>query len=195
MLTLQEVKQKIAKAGRRGKVPTAKELRNKDTVFISRNMGDDVQSMVYHSGYAVYRIGRYTTVFSVHDCGDYQYLLSGEKLCIRESFFDRQEWHVRLVLEGEDRVFHNREVQEQEKSLSYSAVAEDCRFMDGLEESPLEYMIREETIQELLEPLTERQRLIVGQYFFSRNSKKRLHMNCALQRRWYPKRLHGRSGR
>lgn len=157
MLTLQEVKQKVAIPEERN-VPTVKYLQKRDAVFISRNMGDDATIMVYQSGYAVYRIGRYATVFSVHTCGDYQYPLSGEILCIGEAFFNLQEWYVRLVLEGEDRVFRNRESQEQQKSISYSAIAEDCMFMDGLGKSPLEQVIRQETIKELLESLTQRQR-------------------------------------
>lgn len=174
MLTLQEVKQKVAIPEGRENVPTARHLRNRDVIFISRSMGADAEIMVYQSGYAVYRIGRYATVFSVHACGDYQYPLFGENLCIREAFFNLQEWHVRLVLEGEDRVFRNREAQEQEKSISYSAIAEDCMFMDGLEKSPLDQVIRQETIRELLEPLTERQRLIIGQYFFCRKAQKEI---------------------
>ncbi len=174
MLTLQEVKQKVANPKGRGKVPTVKHLRNRDVIFISRSMGADAEVMVYQSGYAVYRIGRYATVFSVHACGDYQYPAAGEILYIQENFFNLQEWYVRLVLEGEDRIFRNREAQEQEKSISYSAIAEDCMFMDGLEKSPLEQVIRQETIKELLESLTERQRLIIVQYFFCRKAQKEI---------------------
>lgn len=174
MLTLQEVKQKVAIPEGRESLPTAKHLRDRDVIFISRSMGADAEIMVYQSGYAVYRIGRYATVFSVHACGDYQYPVAGEILYIQENFFNLQEWYVRLVLEGEDRIFRNREAQEQEKSISYSAIAEDCMFMDGLEKSPLEQVIRQETIRELLEPLTERQRLIIGQYFFDRKAQKEI---------------------
>lgn len=174
MLTLQEVKQKVAIPEGRGNVPTARHLQNRDVIFISRSMGADAKIIVYQSGYAVYRIGRYATVFSVHTCGDYKYLLSGEILCIREAFFNLQEWYVRLVLEGEDRVFRNRESQEWEKSISYSAIAEDCMFMDGFGKSPLEQVIRQETIKELLESLTKRQRLIIVQYFFCRKAQKEI---------------------
>ena len=174
MLTLQEVKQKVAIPKGRESVPTVKHLRNLDVVFISRNLGADAEIMVYQSGYAVYRIGRYATVFSVHACGDYQYPVAGETLYIRENFFNLQEWYVRLVLEGEDRIFRNREAQEQEKSISYSVIAKDCMFMDVLEKSPLEQVIRQETIRELLEPLTERQRLIISQYFFYRKAQKEI---------------------
>lgn len=174
MLTLQEVKQKIEIPEEKGNVPTVRYLQKREAVFISRNLGEDATITVYQSGYAVYRIGRYATVFSVHACGDYRYPLSGEILCIGEAFFNLQEWYVRLVLEGEDRVFRNRESQEQQKSISYSAIAEDCMFMDGLGKSPLEQVIRQETIKELLESLTQRQRLIIVQYFFCRKAQKEI---------------------
>lgn len=174
MLTLQEIKRKVANPEEKGKVPTAKYLQNRDDVVISRNLGTDAEILVYQSGYAVYRIGRYTTVFSVHACGDYLYQVSGKILCIRETFFNLQEWDVRLVLEGEDRMCRNREAQEQEKNISYSAVAEDCLFMVDWGKSPLEQLIREETIGELLKLLTGRERQVIIQFFFARKTQKEI---------------------
>lgn len=174
MLTLQEVKQKVAIPEEGGNVPTVKYLQKREAVFISRNLGADAKITVFKSGYAVYRIGRYVTVFSVHACGDYQYPLSGEMLCIRESFFDLQEWYVRLVLEGEDRVFRNREAQAQEKSISYSAVAEDCLFMADFGEPLLEQLIRREITEEFMKVLSGRERQLIVLSYFARNTQKEI---------------------
>ena len=174
MLTLQEVKQKVTIPEGKGNVPTVKHLRNRDVVFISRNLGADAKIMVYKSGYAVYQIGRYATVFSVHACGDYLYSLSGEILCIREAFFNLQEWYVRLVLEGEDRVFRNREAQEQEKSISYSAVAEDCLFMADWGNPLLEQVIQREIAGEFMRVLSRRERQLITLFYFARNTQKEI---------------------
>lgn len=174
MFTLQEIRQMVKNPEERGKLPTAKQLRNGDMIVVRRNLGTDAEILVYQSGYALYRIGKYATVFSIHDCGDYLYPLSGKILCIRESFFKQQEWHVRLVLEGEDRVCRNRESQEYEKNISYSAVSEDWLIMAGLDKSPLEQLMEEETIGELMNLLTERQRQVIAWFFFARKTQREI---------------------
>lgn len=174
MLTLCEIKQNIKNPGKERKVPTAKHLQDAEMIVVSRRIGREAEVTVYQCGYAVYRIGKYATVFPVHVCGDYLYLSCGEILCIREHFFDCQEWYVRLVLEGEDRVSRNRESQEQEKNISYSAVSEEWRMVAGMEQSPLEQIIVRESVGELMGLLTERQRLIITQFFFCRKTQKEI---------------------
>lgn len=174
MLTLWEIKQNVKNPGEERKAPTAKYLRDAEKIIVSRHIGKEAEIMVYQCGYAVYRIGRYATVFPVHACGDYLYLLCGEVFCIRESFFNSQEWYVRLVLEGEDRVSRNRESQEQDKNISYSAVSEEWQLMEDGGPSPLEQLIVKESVGEMLGLLTERQRLVIIQFFFCRKTQKEI---------------------
>lgn len=174
MLTLWEIKQNVKNPGKDRKVPTAKYLKDAEMIVASRQIGRDAEIMVYQCGYAIYRIGKYATVFPVHTCGDYLYLSCGEICCIREQFFDCQEWYVRLVLEGEDRVIRNREASEQGKNISYSAVSEEWGFVADMEQSPLEQIIVKESVGEMLELLTEKQRLIIIQFFFCRKTQKEI---------------------
>lgn len=174
MLTFQEIRQMVENPAEREQAPTAKQLQTEKGIVISRCLGMDAEILVYRSGYAMYRIGKNATVFSIHSCGDYLYQLSGNILCIQGAFFDRQEWHVRLVLEGEDRVCRNRESAHQGKNISYSAVSEEWRIMADLEKSPLEQLIQEETIEELMNPLTRRQRQVVEQFFLARKTQKEI---------------------
>lgn len=174
MLTLWEIKQNVKNPGRCRKVPTAKYLQDVEEIVASRRIGKEAEVTAYQCGYAVYRIGKYATVFSIHSCGDYLYFSCGKILCIEEHFFDCQEWYVRLVLEGEDRVSRNRESQEQEKNISYSAVSEEWELIADLEKSPLEQIIMQESVGEMLELLTEKQRLIIRQFFFYRKTQKEI---------------------
>ena len=174
MLTLWEMKRIVENPGERKNVPTAKRLQDAGTVVASRRMGTDAEIRVYQCGYAVYQLGKYVTVFPVHACGDYLYLLCGEICCIGESFFDRQEWYVRLVLEGEDRVNRNRESQEQEKRISYSAISEDWKLLMDMGQSTLEQIIVKESVREMLELLTEKQRTVIIQFFFCRKTQKEI---------------------
>lgn len=173
MLTLWEIKQNVKNPGKGQKVPTAKHLKDAEIIVVSRLIGRDAEVTVYQCGYAMYRVGKYVTVFPVHACGDYLYLSCGEILCIREHFFDCQEWYIRLVLEGEDRVNRNRESQEQEKNISYSAISEEWRLMADME-SILEKIIVKESVSEILETLTEKQRSIVSQFFFCQKTQKEI---------------------
>ena len=84
MLTLCEIKQKVKNPGKERKVPTAKHLQDAEMIVVSRHIGREAEVTVYQCGYAVYRIGKYATVFPVHACGDYLYLSCGEILCMRK---------------------------------------------------------------------------------------------------------------
>lgn len=174
MLTLWEVKQNVNIPSEREKVPTAKHLREQEGVVACMRISREAEIRVYQCGYAVYRVGKYTTVFSVHLCGDYLYTMCGDIFCIEEAFFDCQEWYIRLVLEGEDRVSRNREQQENGKNISYSVVSEEWSRLADTEQSPLEQIIDKESVMEMMELLTERQKLIISKFYFCQKTQKEI---------------------
>src|SRR5699024_921268 len=88
-----------------------------------------------------------------------------QTVCVTGAFFEQQEWYVRLLLEGEDRLMKNRETVCREKMVSYHAVSEEWMFLADRELSPLEQIVQRENIQEWMRLLTERQRVVVIQYF------------------------------
>ena len=174
MLTLQEVKQLIEMPGKSTCVPSARYLKDCGNVLLCRRIGKGSKLTVYREGYAVYEIGKNATVFPIAACGDYVYGEPGESACIREEVFDGLAWHIRLFLEGEDRLCRNRESYEREKKISYSAVSEEWMVLEDLEEPVLERLIREETIKDLLNLLTERQRIIICQFYFQKKTQKEI---------------------
>lgn len=126
----------------------------------------EVQLLVFREGYVLYRIGKYTTVFPVHSCGDYCYENDGQQICVDASFFEQKEWYLRLLLEGEDRLAKNRETCHRGKAVSYHAVSEEWFFLSSPTLPPLEQLIEKEQILELMGLLTERQRDSVILYFY-----------------------------
>ena len=63
MLTLQDLKW-IAKEPKTGKkVPSARYLLEQGEQIVSMENGGGVQLLVFREGYALYRVGKYTTVF------------------------------------------------------------------------------------------------------------------------------------
>ena len=166
MLTLQDLKWIVKKPEKAGKPPTARCLLENGKCVVSMENGREIQLLVYQEGYALYRVGKYTTVFPVHSCGDYCYENDGQQICVDASFFEQQEWYVRLFLEGEDRLAKNRETCHKGKVISYHAVSEEWFFLSSPALPPLEQLIEKEQILELMGLLTERQRDIVILYFY-----------------------------
>ena len=81
---------------------------------------------------------------------------------------------MRLILEGEDRLNRNREVQEHKNCISYSAVSEEWFVLVDKRLCPLEKVVLEETIEELLSLLTERQRIVICQFYFQQKSQREI---------------------
>ena len=161
MVTLQDLKWIVKQPDKEEKAPTARHLLGHGKRVVSMENGGDVQLLVFLEGWALYRIGKYTTVFSVHGCGSYCYESHGRQIFVDAAFFEEQEWYVRLMLEGEDRLMKNRESSRKGKVVSYHAVSEEWFFLASPVLPPLEQLIEKEQILELMGLLTKRQRDIV----------------------------------
>jgi len=166
MLTLQDLKWIVKEPKTGKKVPTARYLLEQGERIVSMENGGGVQLLVFREGYALYRVGKYTTVFPIHSCGNYCYENDGQKICVDADFFEGKEWYVRLLLEGEDRLAKNREAYHKERVVSYHAVSEEWFLLTSPVLPPLEQLIEKEKILELMGLLTDRQRDIVILYFY-----------------------------
>ena len=166
MVTLQDLKWIVKQPGKAEKAPTARHLLEHGKRVVSMENGRDVQLLVFAEGWALYRVGKYTTVFPVHSCGGYCYESHGRQIFVDAAFFEEQEWYVRLMLEGEDRLMKNRESSRKGKVVSYHAVSEEWFFLASPVLPPLEQLIEKEQILELMGLLTKRQRDIVILYFY-----------------------------
>lgn len=149
-----------------GRVPSVKALLESDIpIAVKETLGEQAEISVYQNGLVLYRVGNRATVFPLHTCTEYIYE-SGEEIFanINERFFDNENWYIRLILEGEDRLAKNQEVRNGKKTISYSAVAEDWDVL-GEEDTTLAGMILCETMEEALLPLTENQRYVLKRHY------------------------------
>ena len=112
MLTLQELKQVVSNREERRKVPSAKYLRENEVAVAKQRLMDCAEIIAYQTGYVLYCVGDYATVFPLFTCRDYVYEAERKIAVVEENFFDDQPWYVRLILEGEDRLWRNRETRE-----------------------------------------------------------------------------------
>lgn len=94
------------------RVPTVKALEVSGVPVVAEKILENHGSIsVYQNGYVIYRAHKRVTVFSLRNCVHYKYdALEGAGHHIEEEEFDEYEWHIRLVLEGEDRIFMNYEI-------------------------------------------------------------------------------------
>lgn len=113
MMTFKELK-KLVKLPlyKEQRVPTVKALEESGVSVVAEKILENHGSIsVYQNGYVVYRAHKRVTVFSLRNCVHYKYdALEGAGHHIEEEEFDEYEWHIRLVLEGEDRIFMNYEI-------------------------------------------------------------------------------------
>ncbi len=174
MLTLQELKQ-IADIPRCGnRIPTAKYLRGNGTIIEKKRLEGDVEITAYQNGYALYQVGKHFTVFPLHACGNYFYIFNGHMIPLEEAVFENEMWYVRLVLEGEDRLNRNQEERERDKTVSYSAVSEEWNVMEDAGLPIQEQIEKRETIEEVLQLLTERQCMVVIRFFLQEKTQRQI---------------------
>lgn len=171
-LTLQELKDIVAIPEHGMKLPTARKLWENGVVVAEKRLGKDVHMVAFQNGYALYSVYGHYTVFPIHGCRDYLYASEGTESYLSEQFFEKEPWYIRLVLEGEDRLNHNREVKELDKTVSYSAISEEWQTMEDERQTPLENMVHQESMEEMLHCLTGRQRTVVSLCFFQQKTQK-----------------------
>lgn len=172
MLTLQELKKITAIPEQGVKTPTAKRLRGTGEAVAEKKLGKGAWIVAYQNGYALYHVGGHSTVFSIHICGSYLYESNGVGSYLSRQLFEKEPWYIRLILEGEDRLERNQRVKEQEKAVSYSAISEEWKVMENLEENPLKHLVERENMKEMLHCLTNRQRMAVNLCFFQQRTQK-----------------------
>ncbi len=174
MLTLQELKRIVDVPGFGVKLPTAKQLRASSSVIAQERLGLDSEISAYQSGYVLYQVEKYFTVFLLHSCRDYLYLADGKTVILPEQFFENREWYLRLVLEGEDRLNRNHEEKERSWNISYSAVSENWMAMENRTESMLEHLTKQETVAEILEILSARQKYVIQKYYLQEETQEQI---------------------
>lgn len=150
-------------------LPTAKALRESGEPLVSCQI-EACRISVYKSGFALYETGTGVTVFRAEDCGAYVYhSVEDEDQIMPEEAFSDEEWTVRFILEGEDRLWHNQQVLHNDKHGTRLELDEDREeaFIDHEQslDNTIEKMVSREQCRRLLSCLTDRQREIVEAYY------------------------------
>ena len=79
---------------------------------------DEAELTAYQNGFIVYRLGDHTATFPVTECADYIYRdADGRDTVIPQEVFDTQDWTIRALMEGEDRIRYNGEKRQKEREF------------------------------------------------------------------------------
>lgn len=168
MLMLKELKKMVKPVEKNGKMPTAKSLKESGVeVVVKEKIDCDTEISVYANGYVLYQVANRYTVFPLMECGVYEYEMpAGETKVYDASFFDNENWYVRLIMEGEDRMERNQEkIKTNHKVLSYDRLIEDCGELLGSKEDLQEWVIQNALIHDLFTYLNDRQREAVYLFY------------------------------
>lgn len=174
MLTFGELKKMADTPPPGRKAPSAGELGASAGLIAERTLNGGVRIAAYKSGYAVYSVYRTATVFRIHACGAYCYESCGGAYDIDGRLFDGEPWHLRLVLEGEDRLCRNCDSKEQGWNVSYSHALEEWGAMASREENVLDRIVRKETADRFLSVLTGRQRKAAGMFYLEQKTERQI---------------------
>jgi RNA polymerase sigma factor (sigma-70 family) len=158
-----------------GKVPTAAALRNGDSPVIAEQIWKDGSRLrAYQNGYALFEAENKSTVFRADYCGGYSYYSRTGEVPLTESYFAETDWWVRLLMEAEDRLTHNRNARIESYEVSYESSIEDVRSWMQSEDPILEDFVYQEQFQYAFEIMTERQREVVRKYYLEGYEQKEI---------------------
>lgn len=166
--TLREIKAMVSHTTNIA-LPTAKALRESGEPLVSCIINTSRVS-VYSSGFALYETDMGVTVFRVEDCGAYVYhSVEEEEQFMSEETFSDEEWTVRFILEGEDRLWRNQQLVHNNKhgtKLELNEEREEA-FIDHEQslDNTIEKIVSQDKCRRLLSCLTDKQRRIVEAYY------------------------------
>nr|DAH35620.1 MAG TPA: DNA directed RNA polymerase subunit [Bacteriophage sp.] len=171
-ITLRELKEKIDAVVEQ-KLPTFKNLMEQKPVLVAQATVNDASLTVYENGYAVYEMDGVHTVMAVERCGDYRYdFTDGTYQIIPAEEFEEMEWSLRLLMEGERRMEHNR----NKTSNKFENTALECDgsdwsaavMVDFLDDGTAEVLADKELrrLYAAMSKLIERQSEIIQLYYY-----------------------------
>ena len=179
-MTLKELQNKIEKT-MGNDLPTAAYLRAGNSRLVaSRELDSGTKLSVYQNGFALYQTIGGSTVFRVDYCGGYTYFGRTEQTELSEDFFADTDWWVRLLMEGEDRLTHNRNIKAERHECLFEGDSEAFYNLCGSEQPMLEAFAAEERLEAMLSILTVRQRELVTLYYIDGLGIKEIAKICGI---------------
>ena len=173
-MTLRELMNQIERTNGK-KLPTAAWLRmGNSPLMVEKRISENCCLSVYQNGFALYQTPDGCTVFRVDYCGGYTYFGREQETCFSEDYFAGEEWWVRLVMEGEDRLTHNRNVQIERYECSFGADSAELGDTTVPAFSVQKDLLVREALEQAFAMMTKRQKEVVRYYYIEGMSGKEI---------------------
>lgn len=188
-ITLRELKEKIDAVVEQ-KLPKYAQLMAMNPVVVARVETSGAVLTAYENGYAVYEQGNAHTVMAVDRCGDCRYdFTDGTYQIIPAEEFENMEWSIRLLMEGEHRMEHNR----NKTSDKFENTALECDGSDWSAAVMVDFMddckadvLADKELKRLyaaMSKLTERQSEIIQLYYYKGMSQEEVAEELGISQR------------
>ena len=161
-MTLNELYAQV-KDKKKGTFPKLEDLINSKYRLIAEGKHNTGIVKVYDTGYILYFEDDRYTVFHISDvygrgeqyATEHEYAVPYDSRRIKAEFFNNQDWLLRIVMEGNDRITHNHENNERRYvAFRYSDIGEDIKQMGYIPE----YLTDDEepSAEELIDKVREK---------------------------------------
>lgn len=172
MLTLKEVRAMVT-GKYEGRVLTLKQIQ-KEEILMKEMVDQNTSVTLYKNGLVLYQVDVRYSIFPLPEPGNYLY--EGDK-CeqVDASFFENENWYIRLILEGEDFLARNQEKLDMRHHL-FSHDTDYFKEKDRKDPSLelLDKLVIQEMCQEILSHMNEKQRFIFIAYYVEQWQQKEI---------------------
>ena len=93
---------------------------------------------------------------------------------LEESFFEKEEWYLRLMLIGEDRLAHNLATRDRGRCISYSGISEEFEGMEDELYGCRRTVNRQQITEEMMSVLSDKQRKVVQEFYWNQKTHKQI---------------------
>lgn len=93
---------------------------------------------------------------------------------LEESFFEKEEWYLRLMLIGEDRLAHNLATRDRGRCISFNGISED---FEGMEDELMDVEERgfvNQIAEEMMSVLSDKQKKVVQEFYWNQKTHKQI---------------------
>jgi RNA polymerase sigma factor (sigma-70 family) len=167
MMTLRELKEMVeAVEGKKVTPKAAALLQSEIPIVVKEVINAETDIMVFANGYVLYRAGKHTTVFPLHSCEGYQYgSVTSASNVLQGDFFENENWYVRLILEGEDRIVANGEKHHEKYNDAFHDYEEDMGAMADEKQDFERKLMEKELIDEALSLVDDKAARVIRDYY------------------------------
>lgn len=188
-ITLHELKRRQITATE-SSLPSFKQLMNRNPVMITQTVVRKAVLTTYENGYALYESDGAYTIMNINHCGNYRYeFLDGTQEIIPAEVFEKEDWRIRLIMEGEQRIEHNRtNTSKRYETVSLEGDGSDWSAfttVDFLPEDSAEFLsnLELERLYTAMKQLTKRQLEVVQMYFYKEMTQTKIAQELGISQR------------